>query len=855
MHLLHLRDLLSVIQNLNNLTPELAHAWHPVALSSEVTQQPLQIKLLGETWVLVRTSAGLTALRDLCPHRNAPLSAGCVVNGALECPYHGWRFAADGQCVGIPAMGDLTPPRSAAARTPAGVQERYGLVWLAPKTPKAPLIEIPEWTSATFRAGAMPPLRTRASAAQVVDNFLDVTHFYYLHGKTFGLDAPAPIDFYRVDRSDHEVVLHHQTLFSNGSGPLMPRVGHYHCTLPYQCRLVAEFPGTERLDMIALIAQPEDAHTTRIYKLLAYNWASEAQLAEMVDFETRVIGEDVAMAELLPAPDVPLATVAQAHARGDEIGLAWRHAIQRLFSGPTDIMQVPAAPVLPVIAQDTPADGGTLALLWASQTGQAEALAMEAAARLQERGIATQCLPMDQCTPERLAQAPMAVLVSSTFGDGDPPDNGTGFWQRLAAADMPRLDGLRYAVLGVGDRSFDSFCAHGQRLDDRLRTLGAQALAPRADVEQGERDAIGRWIDAVVAACVQAQRPQESPTEPIRIVRAAAPAQPSARVLPTASMAPARLVRNRRLGDPEHERFLSHCVVDLAGTDLRYETGDLLRVLPQNPDVEVQALLESAQLRGEEPVEVGGHGMTLRDALRVQLDLRRWGAQALQEARGAGAQALADRIRPLQPRRYSIASSPDSDPCEVHLLVTCQSTQGGLCSSYLSSLEPGAELRVSVQSNPRFRLPQAGTPIIMVGAGSGLAPFRGFLQERRARGDSGRNWLFFGERYEVSDFHFREEFEALCLEGRLTRLETAFSRDQAEPVYVQHRMLAHGAEVWDWMQQGAVLYVCGSLQRLARGVDDALVKIAQSHGGLNPEGVAEYWAQARRDGRYLKDVY
>ncbi|MBF9263335.1 flavodoxin domain-containing protein [Paracidovorax cattleyae] len=618
-----------MITTLNNLTPELAHAWHPVALSSEVAEQPLQVKLLGEAWALVRTADGLIALRDVCPHRNAPLSAGCVVNGALECPYHGWRFGSDGRCVGIPAMGPLTPPRNAAARTPAGLQERYGLVWLAPKPPKAPLIEIPEWTQDGFRAGLMPPLRTTASAAQIVDNFLDVTHFYYLHGKTFGLASPDPISVYRVDRSDAEIVLHHQTLFSNGSGPLMPRVGHYHCTLPYQCRLVAEFPGTDRLDMIALIAQPEDAHTTRIYKLLAYNWASEPQLAEMIDFETRVIGEDLSMAELLPTPDVPLCTAAQAHARGDEIGLAWRHAIQHLFgaeAGGTPKELPPSAGTLQQPSAIDPEDGHEHAIpvLWASQTGQAQAMALELAKRLEGQGKTTRCFAMDEWAPERLSRAPLAVLVSSTFGDGDPPDNGSGFWAGLSTETMPRLDGLRYAVLSVGDRSFDSFCAHGRRLDNRLRDLGAQPLALRADVEHGEREAITQWMQAVLAASTPSQLTRMPAVESATSDPAPARAPSSATNRTAPTFVNARLLSVQRLGSPAHERFLSHCVIDLAQTGLRYEAGDLLRVMPHNAKAEVDTLLATAHLDGGCVVEVGGRDMTLREALTDHLDIRRW---------------------------------------------------------------------------------------------------------------------------------------------------------------------------------------------------------------------------------------
>lgn len=840
------------MQSLNNLTPELAHAWHPVALSSEVTDRPLKVMLLGQPWVLARTGQGLLALRDVCPHRHAPLSAGCVVDGRIECPYHGWRFGADGRCAGIPAMGDAPPPRSAAAQAPAGLSERYGLVWLAPETPKAPLIEIPEWTAAGFRAGLMPPVRTRASAAQIVDNFLDVTHFFYLHGKTFGLDAPDPIAFYEVDRHRHEVVLHHRTLFSNGSGPLMTRVAHYHCTLPYQCRLLAEFPGSERRDMIGLVAQPEGAGSTRIYKLLAYNWADERQLEEMIEFETRVILEDVEMAEKLPSPELPLAVSAQAHARGDEIGIAWRHALKGVFGAPATVAPeagLPPAPERPSPPPDMPGET-TLLLLWASQTGQAEALAVELRTRLRQSGIAAQCQSMEQWAPERLAGLSRAVFITSTFGDGAAPDNGQDFWRRLADPGMPGLERLDYAVLGLGDRAFDTFCAHAQRLDERLRALGARPLLARAGVEIGEREAIDGWVSALA----RAWRGDAGPAAVADGAEAAAPLRP----LVPDDEAPVigRLLERQRLGDPAHGRALLHCVVDLAGTGLRYQTGDLLKVLPHNAAAEVDALLRETALDGEAPVAIAAGRMRLRDALSHHLDIRRGGARASRErARGEGAQAFAERLAALQPRRYSIASSASADPQRAHLLVSWKAADNGLCSGYLANAGEREPVRITVQPNPRFRLPHDERPIIMIGAGSGLAPFRGFLHERRSRGARGRNWLFFGERHEATDYHFRDELERLRRDGYLARIGTAFSRDPATPAYVQQRLLEQAGEVWDWVQQGAVVYLCGSARGLARGVDEALQRIAMHAGGLGAEDAAGYWAQKRREGHYLKDVY
>ncbi|MEY2342814.1 flavodoxin domain-containing protein [Acidithiobacillus sp. IBUN Pt1247-S3] len=837
---------------LNNLTPELAHAWHPVALADEVSERPLQVRLLGESWVLVRIADSLMALRDQCPHRSAPLSAGCVVDGALECPYHGWRFAAGGHCVHIPAMGAQTPPRSTAAHAPAGLEERYGLIWLAPKYPSVPLIDIPEWNNAEFHTGIMPPLRTRASAAQIVDNFLDVTHFYYLHGKSFGLTSPDPIRLYHVDRSANEVVLHHQTFFSNGSGPLLTRLGHYHCTLPYQCRLLAEFPGSDRRDMIALIAQPEDAESTRIYKLLAYNWGDAATVEEMLAFETQVIQEDVAMTERLPTPDVPLANGAQAHARGDEIGLAWRQAMRQAFrqdSNPlpvTDIAKPHTAEekAIPITLSEMPA---ATVLLWASQTGTAQGLAENLAKQLRRKNIAADCLAMEEISPQELQRYKRALFVTSTFGDGDAPDNGSEFWEAINQAEMPRLESLRYAVLGLGDRSFDSFCAHGRRLNQRLRELGASALLPFLEAESADSDDITSWQSKVL---------ELYPLMTANPLPAPALTATSGNRSSAASFSHTRLLGSRRLGHAQHERFLTHCAVDIGETGLQYETGDLLLVLPENPPREVDALLQASGFAGNESIQVGEASMTLRAALSGHLDIRRWGTKALQEKQsGESPQDFAKRLRPLQARRYSIASSASAKPEEVHLLVTGQHQDGGLCSSYLASLDHGAKVRANIQANPKFRLPAADLPIIMIGAGSGLAPFLGFLQERETRGDPGKNWLFFGERHAASDFHFAEEIQRWQQSGHLSRLDTAFSRDQSTPIYVQHRIQENAAMFWDWIQKGAFLYLCGSLQRLAKGVGETLQQVAEEQGGLSPEDARAYWVELQRAGRFCKDIY
>ena len=331
-----LGDLVDVV---DNSTPGLEHAWHPVALSSEVGTEPVRVLLLDQAWVLFRTGDGLAAMVDRCVHRGAPLSAGCVVADTVECPYHGWRFGSDGRCVEIPALAGGRAPSRARLPVPAGLVERYGIVWLAPAEPAMELIELPEAESDEFGVVISAPVRTTASAAQVVDNFLDVTHFSFLHRGTFGVTAPVTVEDYVVERGPWQVTLHHRTMFSAGDEPARPRVGHYSCTIPFSVRLVGEFPGTGRRDVICLFAQPETATSTRVYKLLAYDELGpgspgDRTLESMDVFETAVLAEDLQMLELLPERGVQLSPTAELHTRADRATVEWRRLLRSLLTAP-----------------------------------------------------------------------------------------------------------------------------------------------------------------------------------------------------------------------------------------------------------------------------------------------------------------------------------------------------------------------------------------------------------------------------------------------------------------------------------------------------------------------------------------
>nr|WP_314144791.1 bifunctional nitrate reductase/sulfite reductase flavoprotein subunit alpha [uncultured Rhodococcus sp.] len=556
----------------------------------------------------------------------------------------------------------------------------------------------------------------------------------------------------------------------------------------------------------------------------------------------------------------------------------------------------------PGVSADT-ADPGRrpVLLLWASQTGTAEEYAQSCLSHLRGAGLTIAEHSMDTFTVDRLPAESDVLIVSSTTGDGEAPDNGATFWDSLVAESEAKLPGIRYAVLAFGDSSYADFCGHGRRIDERLTELGARRLLERVDCEPDYESEAAAWLDAVVD---RLRRDDNTTADEARV-------ESAARTVPQTRAEPERyskksplvttLVRNRVLTARGSVKDVRQFGFHLPDGTLEYEVGDALGVWPRNSDAYVDEWLAATGLDSDAAVDLAGYGsMSLRTALSRHLEIARatpdllkfvhrrtadddleamlhpdnkhalsdwmWGRQSIDVLAAHPVRASVDDwlgvLKPLQPRLYSISSSPKENPNEVQVTVSAvrYNVHGvprrGVCSTYLADHASNHDVGIFVQKTSHFKPPDdPTTPMIMVGPGTGVAPFRAFLHERRALGHTGHNWLFFGEQHADTDFYYRDELTAMLSDGSLNRLDVAFSRDQKDKVYVQDRMREHGAELWNWIHRGAHFYVCGDASRMAKDVDAALKGVVAQHGKLAPSSAEAYVKALAAEKRYVRDVY
>ena len=541
-----------------------------------------------------------------------------------------------------------------------------------------------------------------------------------------------------------------------------------------------------------------------------------------------------------------------------------------------------------------PAQTRPLHILYGTQTGNAEGLANDAAAFAKARGLTPQIAELDSVSMDVLAEMKTLVVVISTYGEGEMPDNAELFWDALSASTAPRLETLKYAVLALGDTGYDDFCQAGKLLDTRLEQLGAVRLAERLDCDVDYEEIAANWLDQII--------PNSDQIEGETGVTTPEAASTSATKSPWNRKNPysARLITNQRLSGEDSKKEIRHIEFALGESGMTYEAGDAVGLMPVNDAELVNAILR--RLDQDYDTRVDGYSESLGNLLSRQFEIRTpprdfvteiemragndelshvmangdkqaieaflWGQDILDLLNlnprlGIDAAQFISWLKPLQHRAYSISSSPKAHQGEVHLTVAAVRWMNhdrmhlGVASTFLADqMSPGDQAGIFMCPNKNFRIPMDNqVPMIMVGPGTGIAPFRAFLEERRAIGATGQNWLFFGDQHRACDFIYEDEMAAMSEDGTLDRLDVAFSRDQSEKLYVQNRMLENGKDLFAALESQGHFYVCGDATRMAKDVDQALHQIIADQGGMSSDKAFEYVNNLKREKRYLRDVY
>ncbi|AOM42484.1 NADPH-dependent assimilatory sulfite reductase flavoprotein subunit [Xenorhabdus hominickii] len=545
----------------------------------------------------------------------------------------------------------------------------------------------------------------------------------------------------------------------------------------------------------------------------------------------------------------------------------------------------------------------TVTLLSASQTGNARRLAEQLRDSLLAANLNVKLINAGDYKFKQISQERVLIIIASTQGEGEPAEEAVALYKYLYSKKAPSMKETAYAVFGLGDTSYENFCQAGKDFDNRLNELGAQRLLDRIDVDVEYQEQADQWRQQITDILkqrlpVQAKTTistQSIPTQSILVTQLDAVGEKYTKDNPLT----ASLLTKQKITGCGSDKDVRHIEIDFGDSGLSYQPGDALGVWFENDPALVDELITLLWLEGSEQVNVHGQSFPLREALIHYLEItqntgvivEKYSAlakdekllalvadkQALQQyaqktpivdmVRDAAShpepQQFIDLLRPLTPRLYSISSSQSEVENEVHITVGVvrydidgRARTGGASGYLADRLQEDDSIRIFIEHNNNFRLPaDPQTPVIMIGPGTGIAPFRAFLQQRDSQRAEGKNWLFFGNPHFVEDFLYQVEFQRYVKDGLLTRIDLAWSRDQQQKVYVQDKLHEQGEEVWRWIQNGAHLYVCGDANRMAKDVEQALLGIFSQHGGMDAEQADEFLNELRVERRYQRDVY
>ena len=549
-----------------------------------------------------------------------------------------------------------------------------------------------------------------------------------------------------------------------------------------------------------------------------------------------------------------------------------------------------SVPVAVQEQQAAPVQTKDITILFASQTGNSQKIAHKLASAIQDENNTVTVASTADFKVNNLKKLDHLFIVASTHGEGEPPDNAISFYEYLHSKRAPQLNDVKYSVLSLGDTSYEFFCKTGIDFDERLKALGATAIVPRVDCDVDFEEAANSWIEQVKAAIATTSASTVvKPTSPISNIN-----NEYSRNHPFYAEVLEKINLNGRGSNKE----TIHLELSLEGSGITYEPGDVLAIVPRNNEQVVDLLVSALNFDGTTTVSINGTSLSLKEALfdlditalsktllakfvpftsneqldklvenREQLKDFVYGRDVIDVVETFGpwtwtAQQFVEQLRKIPAREYSISSSYGAYPEEVHVTIgkvfyeqEGRYREGVVSGDVASNVEVGDQLAVYVKQNPNFKLPQPTTPIIMIGAGTGIAPFRSFLQEREEQGAEGKSWLFFGDQHFVTDFLYQVEWQNWLKNDVLTNINVAFSRDQKEKVYVQHRLLENAKELYEWIEQGAIVYLCGDEKTLGHSVQEALITVIEQQRNVSRDEATEYLKELQKQKRYQRDVY